>query len=274
MRPKKNHFWLKYSVWFYRVILILILLFIINIGTLIIFIDTIINPPLRVPNKSDLYINPQEDMLVLNETISRIFPEGTENLLVEDQTIDVLRFVVIEIENTNNLGSATKILNDGYAVCGGKAVVFQSLLKKLGIPARQIDIFNTPDSGHTLVEAYYKEGWHLFDSSYGIFVYSQPTYDKQGYIINMYDLSKNRKQGYLQGITDTPWTGQYLPESRLYGVKPLLSNNSTLDELWRNEIKPAYPIIYGQKNLYKYFHLLKTFNTTDLKLKFSQYFAK
>ncbi len=272
MRRKKNHFWLEYSVWFYRAILILILLFIINIGTLIIFVDTMFNPPLRMPNKSDLYINPREDMLVFKETLSRIFPEGTDNLSVEDQAIDVLRFVVIDIENTNNLGLATKILKDGYAVCGGKAVVFQNLLKRLGIPARQIEIFNTPDSGHTLVEAYFGETWHLFDSSYGVFVYSQPTYDKQGDIINMYELSKNRDLGYLQGVTDTPWTGQYLPESKLYGVKHLALNNPTLGELWRKEIKPAYPIIYGQKNLYKYFHMLKTFNTTDLKLKFSQVF--
>lgn len=269
---KGNQFWLNYSVWFYRVILFLILILILNIGEIIIFFDTLYNPPARIPNDRDLYISPSEDMVFLEETLGKIFPDGTEKLSAEDKAIDVLRFVVIEIENINNLGTATKVLKDGYAVCGGKAVVFQTLLKKLGIPARQVELFNTPDSGHTLVEAYYEKGWHIFDASYGVFVYSAPTYDKNGKVIDMYELSKNREMGYLQGVTDTPWTGQYSLDSKLYGVKSLGINNQTLNDLWRREIKPAYPIIYGQKNLYKYFHLLITFNTTDLKLKLSQIF--
>ncbi len=260
MVSKQNSIWLRYSVWFYRAILLLVLIFILNIGEIIIFFDTLSNPPQRVPNDRDLRISSKEDMPFLEATLDKIFPAGTDNLSKEDQTIGVLNFVAIEIKDINNLGTATKIIQDGYALCGGKSLVLQTLLQKLGIPARQVEIFNTPDSGHTLVEAYYDENWHLFDSSYGIFVYSNPTYDKKGNIINMYELSKDRSMGYLQGVTDTP------------GVKLLVLNNPTLDDLWRKEIKPAYPIIYGQKNLYKYWHLLITFNTTDLKLKLSQIF--
>ena len=272
MASKQNSIWFKYSVWFYRSILLLILIFILNIGEIIIFFDTLYNPPGRVPNDRDLRISSKEDRPFLEATLHKIFPAGTDNLSKEDQAIGVLRFVAIEIKNINNLGTATKIIQDGYAVCGGKAIVFQTLFQRSGIPARQIEIFNTSDSGHTLVEAYYDGNWHLFDSSYGVFVYSQPNYDNKGNIINMYEISKDRNMGHLQGVTDTPWTGQYSAESKSYGVKPLAIDNPTLDDLWRKEIKPAYPIIYGQKNLYKYFHLLKTFNTTDLKLKLSQIF--
>ena len=257
---KKNQFWIKYSPWFYRAILFLILIFILNIGEIIIFFDTLYNPPERVPNDRDLRISSKEDMPFLEATLHKIFPAGTDSLSKEDQAIGVLRFVAIEIKSINNLGTATKIIQDGYAVCGGKSLVFQTLLQKLAIPVRQVEIFNTPDSGHTLVEAYYDENWHLFDSSYGVFVNSDPTYDKKGKIINMYELSQDRSMGYLQGVVDTP------------DAKPLIVNNPTLDDLWRKEIKPAYPIIYGQKNLYKYFHLLITFDTTDLKLKLSQVF--
>ena len=269
---KKNNP-LKYSVWFYRAILILILIFIVNIGGIIIFVDTLFNPPLRQPNAHDLDINADENIPFLEENLNKIFPQDIENLSDEDKAIDILRFVVINIKNINNLGTATKILQDGYALCGGKAVVFQTLLRQLMIPTRTVELFNTPDRGHDLVEAYYDQDWHLFDPSYGIFVYSGPTFDKRGNIFSMSKLQKDRGAGFLQGVTDTPWTGQYSIESKVYGVKSLVLVNPTLNNLWRKEIEPADPIIYGHKNLYKYFFMLKTFNTLDLRLKWHQFFS-
>src|SRR3990167_5454314 len=209
------------NFWFYRVVLILILIFIANLGGIIAWTDSLRNPPLREPNEGDLEINPQEDISYLKETLTQIFPEGIDNLTAEEKSIDVLRFVVIDLKNTNNLGTATKILQDGYAVCGGESFVFQTLLRLMGIPSRTVELFNTSDSGHDLVEVYYDHDWHVFDASYGIFAYSRSAYDKEGEILSMLELQKNPDAGYLQGVTDRIWTGQYSPENRLYGVKSL-----------------------------------------------------
>lgn len=260
------------KTWFYRIILILILIFVANLGGIIALIDGWRNPPQREPNAQDLEINPREDIAFLNQTLEGIFPEGIENLSTEDKVIDILRFVVIDLKNINNLGTATKILQDGFAVCGGKAFVLQTLLRQLGIPSRTVELFNTPDSGHDLIEAYYEGGWHAFDPSYGVFVYSNPSYDQKGKIIEVYALAQDRDMGFLQNVAEVLWTHEYSPDSKSYGVKPLLANNFISADGWRKEIKPADPIIYGEKNLYKYFHLIKTFNTTDLKLKLSQIF--
>lgn len=260
------------KTWFYRIILILILIFVANLGGIIALIDGWRNPPQREPNAQDLEINPREDLAFLNQTLERVFPEGTENLSAEEKTIEVLRFVVIDLKNINNLGTATKILQDGYAVCGGKAVVLQTLLRLLGIPTRTVELFNTPDSGHDLVETYYEGGWHAFDPSYGVFVYSNPSYDKEGKIIGMHELSQHRSMGFIQSVTDILATGQYSNESKSYGVKTLTANNPSLTDIWRKEITSADPIIYSGKNLYKYFYMIKTFNTADVKLKLSQIF--
>ena len=64
------------NFWFYRVVLILILIFIANLGGIIAWTDSLRNPPLREPNEGDLEINPQEDISYLKETLTQIFPEG------------------------------------------------------------------------------------------------------------------------------------------------------------------------------------------------------
>jgi hypothetical protein len=103
----------------------------------------------------------------------------------------------------------------------------------------------------------------LFDPTFGIFVYSRPVYDREGYILSMIDLRNNPEAGYTQQITDNPWTGEYSPSDKNCGVKPLKkdylnSYGSDFNQYWRTEIKSAYPVIYGGKSLYKYIYSIRT----------------
>jgi hypothetical protein len=79
--------------------------------------------------------------------LKKIFPQGIENFSQEEKTIEIQRFTVIDLKNIDNLGTATKILKDGYAICGGKSSVFQTLLRRLQIPTRPVAIYNTSGQG-------------------------------------------------------------------------------------------------------------------------------
>lgn len=204
------------------------------------------------PMKSNLLIGPEENLSYLDQTIKNIFPEGTENLSDEAKAIEIERFVAGYMKNGSNTGSATKILQDGYAQCGGMSYVFRILNRKLKLPARYVGLFNTPgQGGHVLAEIYYNQKWHLFDPTFGVFAYSNPTYDGKGYILSMAELRQNPDAGYVFQVVDKPWVGSYSQELKSFGVKPVgkdylpIYDYGGFGHYWRNEIKSAFPVAYG-----------------------------
>lgn len=219
----------------------------------------------REPIPEDLAIPEDEDQGILNQTLKTIFPEGTAGLSEEEQAIEVSRYVVVALENKNNFGTASKILKDGYAICSGNAFVFRILMRKLNIPARNIDLFYTPgQGGHNMAEVYYDGSWHLFGTTFGLIPYSNPTYDKKGEILSMAEVKKAQKEYYLQTIAGDIWAGDYSQKTKLFGLQPLrdgrelqiklspdealksaYDNYGNFSEYMKNEIARAFPVAYG-----------------------------
>ena len=152
-------FWVRYNIWFFRFVLIILLIIslfvfgrfnrvtqikqnesVLNITSLFSFKD-------QVPEEANFLISSSEDRAVLDSTLQTIFPYGSFYLSDEQKVIEVMRFVTTFLKHENNTGLATKILKDGYAICGGKAYVFRILVRKLGLPARYIGIHYTPGQG-------------------------------------------------------------------------------------------------------------------------------
>lgn len=266
---KRNlrQFWSKYQAWFYRAVLIIIILLLLSVGirpaslqnqsaTTASF-DNFYNLADRKPQDSDFYIGPDENQQVLDETLQKIFPEGTEKLSDEGKAIEIERFAVTYFKNKNNGGTATKIINDGYSICGGVSYVFRILLRTLNVPTRYVGMFYAPkQGGHVLAEVYYDDSWHLFDPTFGVFVYSQPSYDKNGYILSMEELRKNTQEGYIQQVSASSkvWSGEYAQDLKNFGVKALDDDyliehyGQKFNDYWRNEVANSFPIAYGENS--------------------------
>jgi len=266
---KRNlgQFWSKYQVWFYRAVLIVIILFLLAVGTRLTnfqnqdatSFNNFYNLAERKPQDSDFYIGPDEDQQLLDETLKKIFPQGTYLLSDEQKAIEIERFMVTYFKNerTKSSGNATDFIKEGKSICGGKSYVFRILLRKLNIPARYIGLFYAPSQGgHVLAEVYYQDSWHLFDPTFGIFVYSESTYNHKGYILSMDELRKDPKSqvGYIQQVTDKPWSGEYSEELKQFGVKPLDKDyfikqyGQNFNDYWRNEVEKSFPVAYGENS--------------------------
>lgn len=209
----------------------------------------------REPIESDLLVGDEEDQQFLDETLENIFPEGSTSLSVEEQVIEIERFVVTYLKNKDNTGNASKILKDGYSICGGKSYVFRVLARKLNIPTRYVGFHYSPvQGGHDLSEVYYDKAWHLVDPTFGIFVYSNPEYDNKGRILSMAEIRKDTQTGYIQQVADKPWSGDYSQELKKYGARPLQEDylfdnfGQEFNQWWRNEFKVAFPVVYGENS--------------------------
>jgi len=203
------------------------------------------------PTESNYFIDPKEDQALLEKTLKTIFPNGTEGLSEEEKSIAVMQFVTVFLKHQNNTGTATKILNDGYAICGGKAYVFRILMRKLGLASRYIGVHYIPgQGGHDMAEVYYNQSWHLFDPTFGLFVYSQKTYNQKGKILSMDDLRSNSEQGFIQQTVAEPWTGNYSAQIRQTVINPLKKDflpeyGNDFNHYWRSDIANAFPVAYG-----------------------------
>ncbi len=115
-----------------------------------------------------------------------------------------------------NSGNATKLLTDGYAQCGGFSVSFNALVRLAGIPAHLVNLYGLLNQGgHTLVEVYYGDQWHLYDPTFGLFFYSEPEYNQTGRFASLAELLDSSTNGwYLFRVDEQPWTGQYDPGLR------------------------------------------------------------
>ena len=89
-----------------------------------------------LPGPKDLEISADEDEAFLNGVLKSIFPDGTGGLSDEQKGIAILRYASSALELKNNGGTATKIIREGYAICGGMSHVHRVLCRMVGLPSR------------------------------------------------------------------------------------------------------------------------------------------
>lgn len=173
-----------------------------------------------LPTKNDLWLNPADDQKFLRSILHAIFPDGTSGFTEEQIAIEILRYVSTSLRLKGNSGTASKILAEGYAICGGMSTSFRTLARMEGLPTRYIGIFGVVNQGgHALDEVYYDGQWHLFDPTYGMFFYSKPDYDQTGHVASFAEVIATATEDlYLFKAIDQPWIGQYDPSVRAFGV--------------------------------------------------------
>lgn len=173
-----------------------------------------------LPTEDDLALDPTDNQAFLQSVLDTIFPESTSGLTEEQIVIEIQRYVSTSLLLKSNSGNATKILTEGYAICGGISISFRTLVRMTGIPARYIGTFGVvSQGGHALAEVYYDGQWHLFDPTYGLFFYSNPAYDQRGHIASFAEILSSATDGwYLFKTIDQPWVGRYDPHIRSFGV--------------------------------------------------------
>ncbi len=206
------------------------------------------------PEADHLEISDNEDLVYLDGILRSIFPNGHENLWTEKKAIEILRYTSSALELRSNGGSATKILKEGYAICGGLSHVFRILCRRAGIPARYVGAFNLrPLMGsHAISEVYYAGRWHLLDPTFGLFFYSHDEYEtEEGMIASFHDLTIGHEDWSVFKVVDEPWVGIYDAEIRSYDVQPAGPDylrevyKQSIEELYRKYVEETFPVAYG-----------------------------
>jgi hypothetical protein len=174
----------------------------------------------REPSYEDIAPDPNDDQAFLLTTLDQIFPEGLENFPQEDQVLGILRFIGSFLKSENNFGCATKIIQEGHAICGGKVISYSALSRKVGLPTRIVNMFGLVNQGgHSVIEVYYDNAWHLVDPTYGIFFYSQPDHDSNGHILSMKELFDDIQNDlFMFKVIDTPGVGIYNDDTRRFEI--------------------------------------------------------
>ena len=217
----------------------------------------ITDAPYRAPAGTvDLEIPDDEEHAFLEGIIEDIFPRGHKGFFTEEKAIEILRYTSSALELKNNGGSATKILREGYAICGGLSHVFRILCRKVGIPSRYVGAFYLrPLMGsHAISEVYYGGRWHLLDPTFGLFFYSKDRYDKKGRIASFHDLTIDHHSWHAFKVVDKPWSGTYNEQTRSYGIMPAEPDylaevyNSSIIELYRKYVETTFPVAYGSND--------------------------
>lgn len=206
----------------------------------------------RKPTSADLEQNPDDDQQYLQQVLAWIFPEGYENLSAEQQSLDILRFTSSYLRLKDNAGSATKIIKEGYAICGGRITVYSALSRKIGLPTRTVNIFGlVGQGGHSLVEVFWDKSWHLLDPSFGVFFYSEADYSERGKILSIRELLSLHTDDYTMfKVLDEPLTGLFNEDIRRFGIT--LADDEYLFEVYgwslfdsyKNYFNTSFPIQY------------------------------
>ncbi len=215
---------------------------------------------IALPGPEDLEIAADEDEAFLEDVLRGIFPEGTGGLTDEQKGIAILRYASSALELKNNGGSATKIIREGYAICGGLSHVHRVLCRMVGLPARYIGAFNLrPIMGsHAISEVYYGGKWRLLDPTFGLFFYSKEQYDGTGEIASFYDLVMAPDQWTPFKVVERPWVGRYDDEVRAFGVAAAEADylkdvyRTSILELYGKYAAETFPIAYGHRDPVSY----------------------
>ena len=213
-----------------------------------------------VPAPEDLEISPDEDLAFLEDVLQSIFPGGTDGLTDEQKGIAILRYASSALELKNNGGTATKIIREGYAICGGLSHVHRVLCRMVGLPARYIGAFNLrPIMGsHAISEVHYDGKWHLLDPTFGLFFYSREKYDGAGEIASFHDLVMAPDRWTAFKVVEQPWIGRYDDTVRSQGVASVEADylkdryRTPILELYRKYLAETFPIAYGHSDPVSY----------------------
>lgn len=230
-------------------------------------IDTL-SAEAETPKIQHISLNTNEDIEYLSSVVNQIFPNGYEYITDEEKAITIEKFLVNKLKLKDNSGNATKILQDGYAICGGFSEVFSTLTIQSGIPSRKVGIFGlTGQLSHSLNEVYYHDTWHLFDPTFGTFFYSEPNYNLKGYIPSLQELLGNKsKDFYLFTVSKQPWTGNINKSDQV----TRMDNNFGEDiygpgfkQIYIDLFKQAFPTKYNNQQILSFpviANLKKDFN--------------
>ncbi len=209
-----------------------------------------------MPVPEDLEISPEEDRGFLEEVLNSIFPDGTDGLTGEQKGIAILRYASSALELKNNGGTATKIIKEGHAICGGLSHVHRVLCRMVGLPSRYIGAFNLrPIMGsHAISEVYYNGKWHLLDPTFGLFFYSEKTYDGTGEVASFHDLVMAPDRWTAFKVVERPWIGRYDETVRSHGVTAVEADylkdryRTPILDLYRKYLAETFPIAYGHSD--------------------------
>lgn len=213
-----------------------------------------------MPVPEDLEISPEEDRGFLEEVLNSIFPDGTDGLTGEQKGIAILRYASSALELKNNGGTATKIIKEGHAICGGLSHVHRVLCRMVGLPSRYIGAFNLrPIMGsHAISEVYYNGKWHLLDPTFGLFFYSEKTYDGTGEVASFHDLVMAPDRWTAFKVVERPWIGRYDETVRSHGVTAVEADylkdryRTPILDLYRKYLAETFPIAFGHSDPVSY----------------------
>ena len=209
------------------------------------------------PEKADWIVPRDEDKAFLGDILETVL-EGEEGLSDEAKSIRILKYVSSSLTPKANQGSATKIIRDGFALCGGKSLVFVTLCRKAGMAARYVGSMYMPElRSHAISEIFYDGKWHLYDPTFGIFFYSNPDYDSTGYVISFHDLVSNPYGWTPFKVVSKAGTGRYDESVKTLaitkmGPSSLAEHNEESVDSYRKDLNEAYPIAYGSDDMVSY----------------------
>ena len=134
-------------------------------------------PPVAVPQKQDFEkrydeYTEEEKAAILKHVKKALSGVGFHAPELE-KAAAINDYIYQYLIHRDNTGSAPKLLQDGYAICGGAVVCMTEMLYAIGIKSKFAYLLGIPDQGaHSLVEVFFGDGNQgLFDPTFGILWY-------------------------------------------------------------------------------------------------------
>lgn len=218
---------------------------------IVIFISNCFGTEQSVSDKF-LYISSNEDTEFLDLQLKKIFPNGYSKFNDEYKAIEILRFISSYLKLKQNTGTATEILKDQIAFCGGMALSFKILTRRVNLPSRYIGTFNLPHmSNHAAVEVYYNNSWHYFDPTFGIFFYSKKDYDGNGNVVSFKKLTSFPDKYSPIKVVENPWKGYYSTSIKQFGMQGVGPSymkyhyKKSLLEIYKANLNKNFPVAFS-----------------------------
>lgn len=208
---------------------------------------------LHPPRPDQLHIDPDEDVKYLQSVLDQILADAPDDISHEQIALRLLRFVAASLRNQANSGTATSMLKDGYAICGGMTIVYARLARLAGIPTRRSGLMGAATFGsHAVCECWIDDAWRLVDPTHGVFFASSSDYPRSGHILSLHDLMSGTPWTMFK-VVEKPWQGldnpsgnpPILPVEDSYLIDPY---GISLVEAWKAAAADAFPVFYGIHN--------------------------